>query len=217
MEYFNENSYFNKAQYQNNTNNSFTYEPMEFSNQDNVTYYTTNFKKPNYERDNFSSEYRNSENYFLIKQNKLDEALEMIKNSVMDELNDEMFYSALINQAIEDEDKEIIMSIRDDEMKHNRLLRDVYYSLTGITLPQSKQSEVLPTNSYLANLKKALFGEIEAANKYRKIMSAMPDRKNSSILMEIMIDEIGHSGKYNFLVGKNRFNMLSKDTNEPTD
>ena len=45
MEYFNENSYFNKAQYQNNTNNSFTYEPMEFSNQDNVTYYTTNFKK----------------------------------------------------------------------------------------------------------------------------------------------------------------------------
>lgn len=217
MEYFNENSYFSKAQYPNNLENSFAYEPMNYSSENNVTYYTTNFRKPSYNRDNFQNDYRSPENYFTVKQNKLDEALEMIKNSVMDEINDEIFYSALINQAIEDEDKEIIMGIRDDEMKHNRLLRDVYYSLTGITLPQSKQENLLPTNTYLNNLKKALFGEFEAATKYRKIMNAMPDRKNSATLMEIMVDEIGHSGKYNFLVGKNRFNLLSKDVNEPTD
>ena len=214
MEYFNENNYYDNSRYQNAFENSYVYEPTEYSN--NATYYTTNFKKPTYNRFDYSST-RANENYFTIKQNQLDEALEKIKNSVMDELNDELFYSSLLNQAIEEEDKEIIMSIRDDEIKHNRLLRDVYYSLTGITLPQAKSQEQMPTNSYFQNLKKALFGEFKAANKYREIMNAMPDRKNSNTIMEIMVDEIGHSGKYNYLIGKNRFNMANMDKNEPQD
>lgn len=214
MEYFNENNYYDTTRYQNTFENSYIYEPTEYSN--DATYYTTNFRKPTYNRFDYSNT-RANENYFTIKQNQLDEALEKIKNSVMDELNDELFYSSLLNQAIEEEDKEIIMSIRDDEIKHNRLLRDVYYSLTGITLPQAKSQEQMPTNSYFQNLKKALFGEFEAANKYREIMNAMPDRKNSNTIMEIMVDEIGHSGKYNYLIGKNRFNMANMDKNEPKD
>lgn len=215
MEYFNENSYYNFAKYSTDLENSYTYEPTNYSN--NATYYTTNFSKPTYSRSDYNNCTRANENYFTIKQNQLDEALEKIKNSVMDELNDELFYSSLLNQAIEDEDKQIIMNIRDDEIKHNRLLRDVYYSLTGITLPQAKSQEQMPTNSYYQNLKKALFGEFEAASKYREIMNAMPDRKNSNTIMEIMIDEIGHSGKYNYLIGKNRFNMANVDTMEPKD
>ena len=40
-----------------------------------------------------------------------------------------MFYDTLIKQA--PTEKEIIRSIRDDERKHNQILRDLYYNFTG--------------------------------------------------------------------------------------
>ena len=146
----------------------------------------------------------------------LEEALNAIKDSVMDELNDELFYAMLINQALEDEDKEIIRSIRDDEVKHGKILRDVYYSLTGITLPQAKKTNEVMPMSYIQNLKKAFFGEGEAIAKYRGIMNAMKDRKNYDDIMEIMVDEIRHMAKYNYLISKEIHNMEYNST-EPND
>ena len=46
--------------------------------------------------------------------NKLNEALEIIRNSVMDEAEDEALYNMMVNQAMQDEDKEIIMDIAND-------------------------------------------------------------------------------------------------------
>lgn len=147
----------------------------------------------------------------------LQEALNMIRDSVMDEANDEAFYSMLINQAISDEDKDIIRIIRDNEITHNKLLRDVYYALTGTTLPQSTSNTQMQPMSYLDNLKKSLMSEVEAANKYRKIMSAMPDKSSSSSIMHILVDELRHADLYNYLISKTKFNMLDKSSLEPTD
>lgn len=220
MEYFNETNNYDNYGYPTaipNTN-PYQYDAIDYSNTNpNYTYFNANFKKTSFPRNHLSQDERITENYFMQKQNQLDDALNMIRDAVMDELNDEIFYSALINQAIEEEDKNIIMSIRDDEMKHNRLLRDLYYALTGVTLPQAKQAEMLPTHSYFTNLKNALFSEIEATDKYRKILANMPDRKNINIIMEILVDEIAHANKYNYLIDKNRYNMSAKDTNEPND
>ena len=147
----------------------------------------------------------------------LQEALNMIRDSVMDEANDEAFYSMLIDQAISDEDKDIIRIIRDNEITHNKLLRDVYYALTGTTLPQSTSNANIQPMSYLENLRKALMSEVEAANKYRKIMSAMPDKSSSSSIMHILVDELRHADLYNYLISKTKFNMLDKSSLEPTD
>ena len=134
--------------------------------------------------------------------NKLNEALEIIKASVDSEAEDASFYSLMINQAMQDEDKEIITSIVNDEKKHNMILRQIYFSLTGTNLPMSKETMTNNQNTYIANLRKSLFGELEAAKKYRKVLSAMTDKENYNKLMEIMIDELTHAHKYNYLITK---------------
>lgn len=65
----------------------------------------------------------------------LNQAIDLIRKSVDDEKEDEMFYGILIEQAPTDKEKDIIRSIRDDERKHNQILRELYYDFTGQILP----------------------------------------------------------------------------------
>lgn len=138
--------------------------------------------------------------------NKLNEALEIIRKSVADEAEDVALYNMMINQAMQDEDKEILTSIVNDEQKHNMMLRQIYFSLTGINLPSSKENTMNNENTYINNLRKSLFGELEAAKKYRKVLSSMSDKENYNKLMEIMIDELTHANKFNYLITKYMIN-----------
>lgn len=134
----------------------------------------------------------------------LKEAIVLIKKSVENEKEDEMFYDTLLSQTNNKQDKEIIQSIITDERKHNKMFRELYPELTGITLPKSENKTTESnTSSYINNLEKALFGELSAVEKYRKIMAAMPDKQKYNMLMEIMTDELKHAHKYNFLITKN--------------
>lgn len=131
----------------------------------------------------------------------LNQAIELIRKSVGDEKEDEMFYDTLINQAPTEKEKEIIRSIRNDERKHNQILRRLYYEFTGGLLPQDNFKNVANnTMNYKANLEKALFGELGAVEKYRRIMGAMPNKNSYTLLMSIMTDELRHANKYNFLI-----------------
>ena len=61
----------------------------------------------------------------------LAQGVDLIRQSVSDEREDEMFYDSLIKKARTEQEKKIITEIRDDERKHNRILREVYFNLTG--------------------------------------------------------------------------------------
>lgn len=68
-------------------------------------------------------------------------------------------------------------------------------------IPQDKLSNNVKNNmNYKSNLEKALFGELEAVAKYRKILGTMPSGNNYTLLMSIMTDELRHAIKYNFLI-----------------
>lgn len=131
----------------------------------------------------------------------LNQAIELIKKSVENEKEDEQFYNLLLQQTSSLEAKEIIKSIRDDEKKHNQILRKLYYDFTG---------QVVPTNTFLnktenystfnKNLKTAMFGELDAVKKYRKILSTMPSGDSYTLLMAIILDELRHANLYNFLI-----------------
>ena len=43
---------------------------------------------------------------------------------------------------------------------------------------------------YKSNLEKALFGELDAVVKYRKIMGTMPSGNSYTLIMSIMTDEL---------------------------
>ena len=131
----------------------------------------------------------------------LNQAIGLIRQSVGAEKEDEVFYDILIKQAPTEKEKDIIRSIRDDERKHNQILRGLYYEFTGQMLPVDTLTVETNNNmDYKENLEKALFGELDAVSKYRKIMGTMPSGNSYTLLMSIMTDELRHASKYNFLI-----------------
>lgn len=131
----------------------------------------------------------------------LNQAVELIRQSVEAEKEDEVFYDKIIKQAPTEKEKNIISSIRDDERKHNQILRRLYYEFTGQIIPENNLVNDLNNNvDYKENLEKALFGELDAVVKYRKIMGTMPSGDSYTLLMSIMTDELRHANKYNFLI-----------------
>lgn len=151
-----------------------------------------------FNEDNFNDRDSTAGNDEIIT---LNQAIELIKKSVENEKEDEIFYNILLQQASSLEAKEIIKSIRDDEKKHNQILRKLYYEFTGQVLPiDTFLNENINRNSFNKNLKKAMFGELNAVKKYRKILGTMPSGNSYTLLMAIMLDELRHANLYNFLI-----------------
>lgn len=129
-----------------------------------------------------------------------DQALMLIYNSVANEREDELLYDYLLNEAPSEEQRTIIASIRDDERKHNKMLRELYYRLTGMDIPPGAGNEpVQPPESFLAGIKQALFGELGAVERYRKILYGMPNQTYRNMVTEIYTDELKHASKYNYI------------------
>ncbi len=140
----------------------------------------------------------------LTRNNALQDAIASIKKSIEDEKDDEIFYEILLSQAPDEKDKKILQSIISDERNHNLMLKQLYKELTQEAMPSAIMSRTSTSSTeYLKNLEKALFSELSAVEKYRKIMAAMPDKEKYAMIMEIMTDEFRHAHKYNFLIAKN--------------
>lgn len=133
----------------------------------------------------------------------LPEALKLIAGGVAGEQEDRLFYEYLISTAPLEEDKELIRGIRDNEIHHFTLFRQIYYQLTGQLLPQPKDTPFVKPVSYCAGIKKALLGEENAVTRYRKILFAMQNRVHINMLVEIITDELRHGTLYNYLYAKN--------------
>lgn len=158
-----------------------------------VISYPNNVCTYNYSKNNRTSEISSD----------LKEVIELIKESVGHEKEDEEFYKLLLTLTTNIEDINIINSIIADERKHNQILRNLYFELTGKKLPESRnESNVDNMLNYRKNLQKALMGELNAVKRYRKIMAAMPDNQKYALIMEILTDELRHANLYNFLFAK---------------
>ena len=152
-------------------------------------------------RGDYSYRNANQPNMYSDEIITLNQAIQLIRQSVRNEREDELFYDRLLEQAPTEKDKEIITSIRNDERKHNKILRDLYFNFTGqMVQPDMSTPNIDTKASYQDNLEKALFGELDAVVKYRKILGTMPSGNSYTLLMSIMTDELRHASKYNFLI-----------------
>ncbi|MEG0775108.1 ferritin-like domain-containing protein, partial [Clostridium sp.] len=133
----------------------------------------------------------------------LDEALKLAKQAVQGEREDELFYDYLICIAPSKEEKDIIKSIRDDERKHNKMFRAMYKYYTGEDIRTSKDEGFDKPCSYIDGIKKALFGELSAMERYRIIRAGLPDRYFRDMAFEILTDEMKHATKYNYILNLN--------------
>lgn len=132
----------------------------------------------------------------------LQAALKLVAESVQGEREDELFYDYLISVAPGAEEKEIIASIRDDERKHNRMFRQIYKDFTGQEVPvqdQGQEEAFEKPASYADGIRRAMFGELKAVEKYRDIRRCLPMGMYQDMLFEIITDELKHAAKYNYL------------------
>jgi rubrerythrin len=134
----------------------------------------------------------------------LPEALKVIANALMGETEDQLFYQFLMGEAPDDEEKDIIKGIRDNEMKHYKMFNQMYFELTGKQPSPPTEMKFEQPKSYCEGLQKALMGEQNAVVKYRKILFAMQNRRHINMITEIITDELRHLGLYNYLYAKNR-------------
>lgn len=131
------------------------------------------------------------------------EALELMRNAVQGERNDELFYDQLIRLAPNQEQVEVITSIRNDERGHNQMFRQMYKELTGHEVTGVSNEPPDNVNSYIAGLQQAFQGELSAVEKYRKIWFGLPYGIYKDTLYGIILDEQKHAAKYNNLLLQN--------------
>ncbi|PIC80222.1 rubrerythrin [Sporosarcina sp. P18a] len=136
----------------------------------------------------------------------LQKSLALIFEAVQGEKEDRLFYEYLISVAPTQEDKEIISSIRDDEIRHNVMFKKMYKDFTGQEVLDVTEEGFKKPASYTDGIQQALFGELKAVEKYREIRKGLPDRQNRDVVFEILTDELKHAAKYNFLYTENRTN-----------
>lgn len=134
----------------------------------------------------------------MINEEKLQMALNDIRKAVQGEREDELFYDYLIREAPTTDEKTIISSIRDDERKHNRMFRMIYKDFSDEELPAGEEEAFEKPESYLDGIKKALFGELAAVERYKIIRRMLPG-PYKELLFDIITDELRHASKYNYL------------------
>ena len=132
------------------------------------------------------------------------QAIDEIKKSFFGEEEDINYYSYLLSLAPNDRDKRIINSILEDEVRHDKILKRIYYDFTNQILPSNQYNKMNYQNrNYKFNLENALIGETNAVKKYRKILGAMPSGGIYTLVMSIMTDELIHADKLNLLISTN--------------
>ncbi len=136
----------------------------------------------------------------------LEEALQLVKQAVQGEREDELFYDYLISVAPTREEEQIITDIRDDERKHNQMFREIYAYYSRNELPRPVSQEFTEPESYLEGIKKAFFGELSAMERYRIIRAGLPSRYYRDMVFEILTDELKHADKYNYILNLNSKN-----------
>ncbi|MDF2821030.1 MAG: Rubrerythrin [Clostridiales bacterium] len=131
-------------------------------------------------------------------------ALGIIQEVVSGENEDKMLYNYLLQNATSDDEKIIISGIRNDEINHYRMFRELYTVLTGETIPpRLRTTEIESIETYCEGLKIAIIREQEAIRKYRQILYALQTNVDINKLTEIITDKIIHSSLYNYLYSKN--------------
>ncbi|WP_352417471.1 ferritin-like domain-containing protein [Clostridium tertium] len=138
-------------------------------------------------------------------------ALDEIRKAVQGEREDELFYDYLISLAPTKDEKEIIESIRNDERKHNQLFRKIYKDFTGNDINTMNEENLKKPLSFIDGIRTALFGELKAVDKYKAIRRALPIGAYKDMLFDIIMDELKHASKYNYLFTLNNTNKSSKN------
>ena len=128
---------------------------------------------------------------------------EMLRDALDDEYRDYNKYMTLSSQMDDLADSETVKSLAYDEYKHRRLFEEIYAALTGSApLPPENIPAYKPEGSLTDEFTNSLFGELEAVELYRDIMSSIENLSVRDMIFEIITDEQSHADIINYLLSK---------------
>jgi len=124
--------------------------------------------------------------------------LQMVVKAIYDERAAQLHYTVLYERAVTPFQKRQIKHALDDEIKHERMLIDLYRSISGHS-PQVPTPVPEDMRDFLEGLKEAFEDELEAAEHYRDLMqmTSLPQVRDQ--LFELMTDEMEHATRFAYV------------------
>ncbi|MGL5750848.1 MAG: ferritin family protein [Paraclostridium sp.] len=134
-------------------------------------------------------------------------AIQLMEESIELEVLDAMFYEWLTNsipaknltKSQMESIKETIISVREDELNHNKTYKQIYKQLTGKDVKMKEEEVVIVPDSFLEGIEKALTRELNAVKQYRQILAGISDTEYRDKVFNIITDELRHANLYNYI------------------
>ena len=134
----------------------------------------------------------------------LQKSLAWMAEAVQVEKEKELFYEHLISVGPTEVDRDLIISIRDDEKEHRNMFRTMYKDFTGQEIKDVKaEDEVKKPDSYLVGIQFGLFEALKEVEKYREIFKGLPEGYYRDAVSDMISDKLKHATMYNFQYTKN--------------
>lgn len=130
--------------------------------------------------------------------------LELIKDSIKDELIVSKFYSDLANSIRDVDDKKMIEEMSLDENKHYKMFMDIYNKLSKEEYTPENIEYQKVSSDLISNIVNSIKGELSSVEEYRPILFALENQQLKNYLSEIITDEQNHAAKLNYMYSKYR-------------
>ncbi len=145
-----------------------------------------------------------NDKYQNFDSREFQQSLALIVKAIQGEKEDELLYSYLLSVAPSQENKDIILSIREDESKHHKMFKKMYQNITGQEVSGTNKEVFQKPISYVRGIQQAHFRKLKAVEMSQKIRKGLPTRYYRDKMFEIITDKLKHANKYSFLYTENK-------------
>jgi len=124
--------------------------------------------------------------------------LHMLLKAIYDERAAQQFYRVMYDRATTMFQKHSIQHAWNDEIKHERMLTQLYHSLTG-TEAQVAYPGLPEIADFERSVEQALEDELTAAEHYREMYKMTTFREIRDALLELTLDEMEHATRFTYI------------------
>lgn len=124
---------------------------------------------------------------------------DLLMKAMKSERHDRVKYQRMIEMTNDPMVKKQIKFAHDDEIKHYKMFKQIYYKLTGKEINIPLPSNIETYSSLMEAVQSSIEGENEAVDLYREIFALLADKQLRDMVFEIITDEQEHAGRFIYL------------------
>jgi len=125
--------------------------------------------------------------------------LDLILTATEIEQRDILYFEKLIKNMDDCENKEIAVSMWHDDLKHKKILEDMYLSATGKSAVISDASYHI-SSSVKATTNQMLLNKLNSVEFYKSLYLVVKNQNVRDMVFDILVDEQSHAIRLNCLM-----------------